>query len=404
MGNLTYMRGNQAAAEAAKLSRIEFMGAYPIPPSAEIMEAIRTFIENGELKAGFVEAEGEKSAQLACFAAACSGCRAFNATSSQGLLYMHESLPMIAGNRMPMVMVVGNRSVFAPHGMLNDHSDSVSQRDTGWLQLYCETVQELFDTVIQAFAIGEDPAVKLPVMVCEDGYWLSHSLERVRIPSQEEVDAFLPPYRPNVKDHLEPGGLGIFTSFGMMENWFTEFKYQQQVAEARALGLIDEVDARFAAGFGRSYGGVLEAYGAEGADVLVIGMGSIMATVRFTVNIVRPAGKRVGMVKVRSFRPFPKKRLAAAVAESGAKVLVVIEKTQFGALFDEVRSALYDLERRPKILGFGLGLNGRDVGPYNVIDLVEQALAAPERGDLPRESELYFVRKRELAATGDRPC
>ncbi|TAL40734.1 MAG: pyruvate ferredoxin oxidoreductase, partial [Methylovulum sp.] len=162
MSTNMYMRGNQAAAEAARLARIEFMGAYPIPPSSEIMESISTFINEGRLKAGFMEADGEKSAQIGCFAAVCAGCRTFNATSSQGLLYMHESLPMMAGNRMPMVMVIGNRSVFAPHGMLNDHTDTMLQRDVGWLQLYCETVQEVFDTVIQGYRIVENQKVKLP--------------------------------------------------------------------------------------------------------------------------------------------------------------------------------------------------------------------------------------------------
>ena len=397
MSNIKYMRGNQAAAEAARLARIEFMGAYPIPPSAEIMEYISTFIEEGRLKAGFIEADGEKSAQLACFAAACSGCRTFNATSSQGLLYMHESLPMIAGNRIPMVMIVANRSVFAPHGMLNDQTDSISQRDTSWLQLYCETVQELFDTVIQGYKIVENPAVKLPMMICEDGYWLSHSLECATAPTQEKVDAFLPPYKPDVKDYLEPGGLSIFSSFGIMENWFAEFKYQQRVAEENALQIIEDVDAEFFEHFGRSYGGLLDPYMADDAEVVIVGMGSMMATARHTVDVMRSAGKKVGMVKIRAFRPFPKDKLADVVAGSSAKMLVVIEKTHFGALHDEVRSALYDMDNRPGVLGFGLGLNGREVAPYNMIDLFEKGFESIGKDSLPKTSELYFIRKKELS-------
>jgi pyruvate ferredoxin oxidoreductase alpha subunit len=396
----TYMRGNQAAAEAARLARIEFMGAYPIPPSSEIMESIRTFIMEGRLKAGFIEADGEKSAQMACFAAVCSGCRTFNATSAQGLLYMHESLPMMVGNRMPMVMIVGNRSVFAPHGMLNDQTDSIMQRDTGWLQLYCETVQEILDTVIQGYKIVENPAVKIPLMVCADGYWLTHSLENITLPTQKQVDAFLPPYRPGETDYISPGGLSLFTSFGLMDNWFSEFKYQERAAISNALKVIEEVDAEFASYFGRSYSGLLDAYRTEGAEVVIVGMGSIMATVRYAVDIMRSAGRKVGMVKIRSFRPFPQEKLLSVIGASKARMLVVLEKTHFGALFDEVRSALYDLDDHPRIMGYGVGLNGRNVEPYNIIDLFEQAFVHSGKASLPKGSRLYFIRTKDKGVGG----
>ena len=395
MSRVTYMRGNEAAADAARLARIQFMGAYPIPPSAEIMERISTFIKDGEMKAGFLEAEGEKGAEVACFEAACSGLRAFNATSSQGLAYMHEVLHLFSGARMPMVMVIANRSLFAPHSIFCDHTDSVSQRDTGWLQLYCETVQELFDTVIQGYKISENPAVKLPMMVCEDGFLLSHSLERVIELSQEEVDAFLPPYRPSEIDYVEPGGLSMFTSALVGDNWFAEFRYQQTVAELNALKVIEEVDREFGERFGRSYGGLLDAYKVDDAEVVMIGMGSIMATVRHTINVMRSAGKRVGMVKIRSYRPFPKEKLAAVIGSTKARMVVVIEKTFFGALYDEIQSALYNLENRPKILGFGVGINGRDVLPENIVDLYEEGFRKITDNLLPQRSELYFIRKRE---------
>ena len=395
MSNVKYMRGNQAAAEAARLARIEFMAAYPIPPSAEIMEAIRTYIQEGRLKAGFLEADGEKSAQAACYAAAFSGCRSFNATSSQGLLFMHETLHMIPGQRLPMVLVVGNRSVFSPHGMLCDHTDAVSQRDTGWLQLYCGTVQEVFDTVIQAFKISEHPQVKLPVMVCEDGYWLTHSLECTTVPTQEEVDAFLPPYQPKDYDYIAPDGLSFFTSLPVMDAWFPEYKYLELAAEETALKVIEEVDQEFGERFGRSYGGLLEPYMVDDAEVIVIGMGSVMVTARHTVDIMRSAGKRVGIVKIRAFRPFPREKLAEVVGGSAVKMVVVIEKTHVGALFDEVRSALYGLDNRPGVLGFGAGINGRDVSPYNMIDLFEQGFKNIGNGSLPNKFQLYFIRKKE---------
>ncbi len=395
MGEIKYMRGNQAAAEAGRMARIQFMGAYPIPPSAEIMESISTFIRDGQLKGGFIEADGEDSAQAACFTAACSGLRVMNATSSQGLALMHQILHLFSGSRMPMVMVIGNRSLFAPHAMLCEHTDSISQRDTGWLQLYCETIQELFDTIIQGYKIAENPEIRLPVMVCQDGYWLTHSLERLDVPTQEEVDAFLPPYQPSEVDYLKPGGLSIFTSFGVFDNWFTEFRYQEDVAKTKALKVIEDVDREFGGHFNRQYGGLLSSYLADDADVIIIGMGSMMATARYAIDVMRSTGKKVGMVKIRSFRPFPSDKLARIVAAGHARMVVVAEKTHVGALFDEVRSSLYGLNKAPGILGFAVGLNGRDVDAYNVIDLFEQGFENIGNPSLPRRPQIYFVRKRD---------
>jgi pyruvate/2-oxoacid:ferredoxin oxidoreductase alpha subunit len=395
MGEIKYMRGNQAAAEAGRMARIQFMGAYPIPPSAEIMESISTFIRDGQLKAGFIEADGEDSAQASCFAAACSGLRVMNATSSQGLALMHQLLHLFTGSRMPMVMVIGNRSLFAPHAMLCEHTDSISQRDTGWLQFYCETIQELFDTIIQGYKISENPEIRLPIMVCEDGYWLSHSLERIDVPTQAEVDAFLPPYKPSQVDYLKPGGLSIFTSFGVFDNWFTEFRYQEDVAKTKALQVIEDVDKEFGRNFGRHYGGLVAPYMVEDAEIIMIGMGSMMATTRYAIDVLRSAGKKVGMIKIRSFRPFPSDKLAKIVATSNAKMVVVAEKDHLGALFDEVRSSLYGLNGCPGILGFVVGLNGRDFDPYNVIDLFEQGFENIGNRSLPRRPQIYFVRKRD---------
>lgn len=398
MSEIGYLRGNQAAAFAAKLSRIEFMGAYPNPPSSEIMEAVRIMIQEGELKAEFLEADGEKQAQVACFAAACAGCRAFNATSSQGLLFMQEILNVMSGSRMPMVMVISNRSLFAPHSIYCDHTDSITQRDIGWLQLYCETVQEVLDTVIQAFKIGENPEVKLPIMVCQDGYYLSHSLERVVIPDQEEVDAFLSPYQPSELDHLEPGGLPLFTSFGFMENWYMEFKYQEMQAAERAKVVIEKVDDEFGKRFGRKYNGLLDPYLVEDAEVILVMMGSMATTARFAIDIMRKAGKRVGLIKLRSFRPFPNEKLSEVINKSQAKVVVVVERTQAGALIDEVKSALYSLGQRPMVVGYIVGINGRDVALYNMIDLAEQGLDTARKGFITTEKQMYMVRTRDFFA------
>jgi pyruvate/2-oxoacid:ferredoxin oxidoreductase alpha subunit len=397
MSEVGYLRGNQAAALAAKLSRIQLMGAYPIPPSSEIMEAISTYIQEGKLDAAFIEVEGEKSAQLACFAAASTGVRAFNATSSQGILYMNEALHLQSGSRVPMVMVVGTRSVFAPHSMKCDHTDSMSQRDTGWLQIYCETVQEVLDTVIQGYKIAEDGRIMLPMMVCEDGYYTTHSLERVLIPTQEAVDSFLPPYEPGETHKVEPGGLSLFTSFGVMENWFTEFKYQERVAMETAKDVIEEVDEDFAEQFGRSYGGLIDTYHIEDAEVVLVMMGSICGTARYAIDIMRRAGRKVGLLKVRSYRPFPHEKIAEVVDQSSAGAVVVLDRMNANALRDEVRSALYPLDKRPLVLGYICGLNGRDVSPYNMIDFATNAFEALEKGKVENDQIMYMVRKREAA-------
>lgn len=396
MSKVDFLRGNQAAALAARLSRIEFMGAYPIPPSSEIMETIRTYIQQGELKAAFIEADGEKQAQMACFAASCAGCRSFNATSSQGIAYMNEILHMWAGSRMPGVMVVGNRSLFAPYGMLCDHTDAMSQRDTGWIQIYCETVQEVLDTVIQAFKISENPKVKLPIMVCEDGYYLTHSLEAVSIPSQEEVDAFLPPYRPSIPDYVAPGGLSVFTGSLPQENWFTEFRFQDRRAMETAETVIHRVDEEFAKTFGRKYGGLINPYMVEDAEIVLVMMGSMCSTARFAINVMRKAGKKVGLLKIRSYRPFPYEKIAELIGNSKPKVVVVLDRMNANALRDEVRSALYPLGSRPLVMSYIVGLNGRDVAPYNIIDLAEQGIDAARKGFITKDQQMYMVRERNF--------
>ena len=394
--NKQFLEGSQAVAEIVTLCKPGVISAYPITPQTHIVEGLAQIIADGRLNSQFVNVESEHSAASVVLGAVATGVRVFTATSSQGLLYMSEVLFNIAGLRLPVIMTCANRAISAPINIWNDQQDSVSMRDTGWIQLYCETVQELFDTIIQGYKIVENPTVKLPMMVCEDGYWLTHSLEGATIPTQEEVDTFLPRYEPSLKDHLEPGGFSLFTSFGIMENWFSEFKYQQCIGETNALKIIDEVDQEFAKHFGRTYGGLLDSYMLDDAEVIMVGMGSVIATVRYTVNVMRSAGKKVGMVKIRSFRPFPKEKLIAAIGASKAKMIIVIEKTHFGALFDEVRSSLYDLESRPSILGFGIGINGRDVMPYNIVDLFEQGFKNIGNQSLPKTSQLYFIRKKEL--------
>ena len=396
MAEKQYLRGNEAAALAAKLSRIQMMAAYPIPPSSEIMETVRTYIQQGELKAAFIEADGEKQGMLACFGAACSGARVFNATSAQGLVYMNEALWVFSGSRMPMVMVLGTRSLFAPYSILCDHSDLYSAKETGWIQIYCENVQEVFDTVIQGFKISETKKIRLPVMVCIDGYYTTHSLEAVSVPSQDEVDAFLPPYKPDITEYVEPGGLSMFTGSLVMENWWTEFKYQDRRAMETAKEVINQVDDEFAKLFGRKYGGVIDQYLIEDAEVVLVMMGSMCLTARFAIDVMRKVGKRVGLLKIRSFRPFPHEKIAEVIGSTKSKVVVVLDRFYGNVLRDEVRSALYPLEQRPLVMGFIVGLNGRDVGPYNMIDLAEQGFDAAQKGFVEKDQQMYMLRTAEF--------
>ena len=395
MSKIDYLRGNEAAAMGAKLARIGFMGAYPMVPSSEVMETIRTYIEKGELKAGYVEADGEKASHLATFGAAATGIRAFNATSSQGLAFMHEGLHMHAGSRMPTVIAIANRSLFVPQGIHCDHTDTISQRDTGWLQIHCETIQEVLDTLIQAYKISEHKEVRTPVFVCYDGYFISHSLERVAVPAQEEVDRFLPPYDPEEWNKTVPDGLPVFTSFGFLDNWFMEFKYIQWRGVEAAKQVIAEVDEEFGKRFGRRYGGLLDPYLTRDAEVILVTTGSHTSTARFAVNVMRKTGRRVGVIKIRSFRPYPREALCEAVGASQAKAVIVLDRIFNGAYTDEVKSALYPLKDRPMVKGFICGLNGRDVATYNMIDMAMQGFEMVKKGSLDQEVEYYFLRRRE---------
>lgn len=395
MSTVAYLRGNDGAALGAKLARIGFMGSYPIPPSSEVSEAIRNYIEKGELKAAFVEAEGEKSSHLATYGAAVTGVRAFNATNSQGLAYMHEGLHMQAGEKIPAVIAIANRSLFAPHGIYPDHTDTLSQRDTGWLQLYCETVQEVLDTIIQAYKIAEHKDVMLPIFVCYEGFYLSHSMERVVVPDQKDVDDFLPPYDPGELSKIVPDGLPLFLSLNQMDIWYEEFKYIQWRAMNTAKKVIVEVDEEFGKKFGRKYGGLIAPYYTQDAEVILITVGSNTATARFAVDVMRKAGRKVGLIKLRSFRPYPKEELSETVSRSKAKVVVVVDRIFNGVYTDEVKSALYHLKNRPIVKGFICGINGRDIAVYNMIDLAMQGFEIAKRGHVDEELEYYFLRKKE---------
>lgn len=357
------LTGNYAAAYGAKLARVEVFPAFPISPQTPVMEKIVEFIENGELDAEFIPAESEHSVMAAAVAAEAMGARTFTATSSQGLLYMHENLFVASGIRLPIVMAIVNRVIGPPNTVLNDLSDSLDQRDTAWIQIYAENAQEVHDMIPQAYRIGEDARVLLPVAICFEGIIISHYMEPVEILDQEKVDRFLPPYRPKhaVLDPDRPMSLGQIV---MDDTYITEIKYQQQEAMDRSKAVIQEVDEAFSNTFGRRYGGLFSAEGIEGAEVALLTLGSLASTVRAVVKHLREeAGLPIGFVKLRAFRPFPGQELRDCLSKMQA--VAVLEKgVSIGAggpVFFELSPCFNRRDHNPLLVDYILGLGGRDV-------------------------------------------
>jgi len=283
-GHLDFLNGDEAVAYGARLCRPHVIAVYPITPQTIVVEKISEFVANNEMTCEYVHVESEHSAMCAAMGASLVGARAFTATSSQGLAYMHEMLHYVSGSRFPIVMMNANRTLAAPWNIFGDQRDSLSQRDTGWIQAYVENGQEALDMIIQAYALAEDDRVYTPVMVNLDGFVNTHTFELVNIPAQEEVDAFLPPFQSkNAVDFHHPRSFCMTAS----TEWNMEFRYQQQEAMDRARGVIAEVDKRFGDHFGRTYGGMVEEIRCEDAEVVLVGMGSVVGTSRIVVDRLR---------------------------------------------------------------------------------------------------------------------
>jgi len=348
-----------AIAAAVKLCRVQVCPMYPITPSTHIPEQISEYVANGELDATMIDVESEHSAASAWVGAVAAGSRCFTATSSQGLALMYEILPIISGMRLPGVMAVANRALSAPINIWNDHSDAVSARDQGWIQLWVESSQEALDTVIQGYKVSEAHLVMMPLMLCFDGFTLSHVFEPVDVPEQKKVDAFLPKFRPlftlDQKKPVTMGPIGFPDSF-------MRFKEQQQQAMLNSIEAIKKANADFKKAFGRSYGsGLLDLYRMEDADYAVVGMGTMCGTARVAIDRLRGQGKKVGLVRIRSLRPFPEQELQQAMKNlAGAAVIDRhISLGQEGPLFTDVRSAIYCNDIA--INGYIAGLGGRDI-------------------------------------------
>jgi pyruvate/2-oxoacid:ferredoxin oxidoreductase alpha subunit len=377
--------GNHAVSWGVKLARAEVIAAYPITPQTQVVEALAEMCADGRLEARFIKVESEHSAMAACIGASATGARAFTATSSQGLLLMHEMLHWAGMGRLPVVMANINRAVAPGWSIWTDQNDSLAQRDTGWIQLYCENNQEVLDTTIQAFRLAE--SVNLPVMIVLDAFFLSHTSEPVDIPEPAEVDTFLPRRDAPLKlDVKEPRAFGSLTR----PDVYMEMRLRQQEAMEESIAALEAIDAEWGRRFGRRWGAI-ECDRTEDADTVLVTSGTITSTARTVVDERRARGERVGLVKVKMFRPFPTGLLRAALA--GVRRVAVLDRNispGHGGIFaEELRSALYDLEpaRRPSVDGFVVGLGGRDVTPRVIAECLDRA--APETAGADAREDLW---------------
>ncbi|MGA8276088.1 MAG: transketolase C-terminal domain-containing protein [Thermoplasmata archaeon] len=387
--------GNYAQSYAARLARVQVISAYPITPQTSIVEKLAEFVASGEFPAQYVKVESEHSALQVCVSAAALGARTYTATSSQGLLLMHELLHWASGLRAPIVMGVVNRAVAPPWNIGADHTDTIAQRDTGWIQFYAESNQEVLDTVLQAYRLAEDLAVRLPVMVTEDAFYLSHTVEPVDVPDQSAVDAFLPARSP--RGVLEPGvpsRVGSFTG----PDHYVEFRRQVARGMEAVLPTLEVVEEEFRRQIGRSHGGPLPRYRTEGADVVLVTMGTMSTTARKVVDELRAEGQKVGLAKLRLFRPFPILELRA-LGRTVDRLGVVDRSYTFGGLgatATEVRSALYGMPQVPHVSSFLAGIGGRDVTPGMVRRMFEALLT----GQPPEVSWVDLNPELEVAVHG----
>jgi pyruvate ferredoxin oxidoreductase alpha subunit len=316
---LKQIEGSHGVAEAVALCRPEVICAYPISPQTHIVEGLGEMVKSGDLRAEFINVESEFAAMSVAIGSSAAGARTYTATASQGLLFMVEAVYNASGLGLPIVMTVANRAIGAPINIWNDHSDSMSQRDCGWLQLFAETNQEALDLHIQAFKIAEE--LSLPVMVCMDGFILTHAYERIDVPTQEEVDNFLPSFEPRqVLDPAAPLSIGAMVG----PEAYTEVRYLAHLKQLRALDLIPRVAAEFKAMLGREAGGLIRPYRVEGADTIVVALGSVLGTIKDTVDELREAGHPIGVVGITTFRPFPLDATRYLLRD--AKRVLVVEK------------------------------------------------------------------------------
>jgi pyruvate/2-oxoacid:ferredoxin oxidoreductase alpha subunit len=381
------MTGNYASAYGAMLARAEVIAAYPITPQTSIVEKLAEFVASGDLKAKFIPVESEHSAMAACIAAQTAGARTYTATSSQGLTLMHEVLMWASGARLPIVMTNVSRAMAPPWSVWVDHMDTVAQRDTGWLQFFCRSNQEVLDTIIMAYKICESSGVMLPAMIVEDAFILSHTSEPVDVPDQALVDSFLPAYSPELKIEVgKPLGFGSLVK----PDQYMEFRYKAMLGMKEARERILRVEQEFRHIFGRDHGGLLELYRCVDADVVMVAAGSVAATAMDVVDTMRAKGVRVGLARLRAFRPFPHEELRSLAARTEG--IAVLDRSftfgAAGAMFTEVKASVYSCQKRPVVKNYIAGLGGRDITPKILEKIFEDMLVVSKRG---AEDEVEWV-------------
>lgn len=394
--------GNEAAAIAARLARVQVIAAYPITPQSPVVEKLSNWVEKGELAAEFVTVESEHSALTVCITASTVGARVFTATSANGLAYMTEQVWWAAGARLPLVMCIANRAMSAPWNVLNDQQDSMSVRDAGWIQLYCRDNQEILDTTLQAWRIAE--LLNVPVMVCYDGFLLSHTLMPVEIPSASQADAFLPP-RTNplqVVDPEDPRNIGQVTladpradADGIVRPGYMELRALHHGALLEALTVIGDVDNEYELITGRSWGGLTWDYHLDDATFVVVAAGSLTTQLTLAVDALRAEGLAVGVLGIRCYRPFPVAEMRTKL--SGKNLAVVFDKALSygveGPIAGDLKAALQPVgSDAPLVFGCICGLGGRDVSPEDLIEATRRAIADYRDHNLNRATEWVNLR------------
>lgn len=371
---MTYkmLDGNAAAVEAIKLAKVGVVSSYPITPQSPIAEGLSKLVKDGELEAKYIRVESEHSAMSAAIGAQLSGVRTGTATASVGLALMHEVLGVASGCRVPIVMPVVNRALVSPWSLWCDHQDTMAERDTGWLQFYCENVQDVLDLMIMAYKVAEHEEVLLPAMVCLDGFFLSHSVQKVKCPDQDTVDKFLGEYvaKNAYLDTKDP----MFINDLVSPNEFTEMRYQQKIGFENALRIIPEIQKEFYEIFGRKLS-LIEEYRTEDADVVLVTLGSMSGTAKHVVNELREEGVKVGVLKIVSFRPFPGELIKEALKDK--KVVGVLDRSaglgaEGGPVWLEVRAALKDEDT--DVRSYIGGLGGRDIEEANIEKIFKELL------------------------------
>ena len=380
---LKVMTSNRAVAEAVKMAKPDVVPVYPITPQTTISEYLAKFVADGDLKAEYIRVESEHSAISAALGASSTGVRVFTATSSQGLALMHEILFATAGMRSPVVLVDANRALSAPLSIWNDQQDTISERDSGWLQIYAENAQEALDAVLIAYRVAEDPEVLLPCMVCIDGYFLTHTVEPLDVPSQEQVDQFLPPYKPYAfLDPENPMSIGTFTD----PEYYMEARYAIETAMEKSKEVISQANQEFKDIFGREYD-LVENYLCDDADIIIVAMGSVCGTIKDVIDTLRGEGEKVGLLKLRVFRPFPREEIKE-VLEKASKVAVLDKNISFGmggVLYNEIKA-----KTSADAYGFIAGLGGRDITPEYIREIVNKVK------NPAREVEWIGLKKEEV--------